>query len=353
MSRLHRAGLVVALVALMVLVTLPSHAQDTPPANINVAVQDLSQRLGIPLQLSNIHLYTWSGELFPDTSLGCPQPGVAYASVATPGIRYNLTYQNITYDYRVSGAGNTVILCNSYPVGQAPALNIDQPITVDPLPPAIPVEPVAPTTPAIGACPADQLVIGSQAQSVLTQSLLNVRSDAGLTHPVVAQIQPGGTVSVLSGPLCDTAGIPWWQIQIGDVVGWAAGGDGVRFFLTSLDGPVIGDLPAPSDSGVTTFACAGSAPSRLASGGQARVREILTAPVNIRTEPALTSPVIDQFQRGNIVDILGGPVCGTQQTIWWQTQSNVVTGWVAETSGAAYLLEPYTVTTQTSDELES
>jgi len=40
---------------------------------------------------------------FGDTSLGCPQPGMMYAQVVTPGYRVILMQDGQTYDWRVSG----------------------------------------------------------------------------------------------------------------------------------------------------------------------------------------------------------------------------------------------------------
>lgn len=69
----------------------PSEAPLTP------ARQDLSQRLGIgieEIEVQSVEAVEWS-----DTSLGCPQPGMMYAQVITPGYRILLRAGGQTYEY--------------------------------------------------------------------------------------------------------------------------------------------------------------------------------------------------------------------------------------------------------------
>ena len=47
---------------------------------------------------------------FPDSSLGCPQPGMAYLQVITPGYKVILKADGKTFDYRVSGP--QALLCS-------------------------------------------------------------------------------------------------------------------------------------------------------------------------------------------------------------------------------------------------
>src|SRR5690606_34164847 len=58
-------------------------AQGTPP-QVEAALADLNQRLGTNLTLNSQQmLWTWAENVYTDTSLGCPQPGQAYAEVIT------------------------------------------------------------------------------------------------------------------------------------------------------------------------------------------------------------------------------------------------------------------------------
>ena len=67
---------------------------------IEKAKTDLAQKLSITadqiivLQASEV---TW-----PDASLGCPQKGMAYAEVLTPGYLILLEYSGTAYEYHAS-----------------------------------------------------------------------------------------------------------------------------------------------------------------------------------------------------------------------------------------------------------
>lgn len=49
---------------------------------------------------------------FPDSSLGCPQPGMMYTQVITPGYRVVLEADGAAYDYRMNRRG-TFRLCEN------------------------------------------------------------------------------------------------------------------------------------------------------------------------------------------------------------------------------------------------
>ena len=71
---------------------------------VAAVVTDLAQRLGIsPGQITVISVTakTWS-----DASLGCPEPGMMYAQVLTPGYQIILEAGGTQYDYRADQSGN-------------------------------------------------------------------------------------------------------------------------------------------------------------------------------------------------------------------------------------------------------
>jgi hypothetical protein len=85
------------------------------PAGAEVAVTaaraDAASRTGVPAQswqISELRAVDW-----PDASLGCPERGVMYIQVITPGYAFKLTAQNRTLSYH-SGAGR-VVLCDRSP----------------------------------------------------------------------------------------------------------------------------------------------------------------------------------------------------------------------------------------------
>jgi hypothetical protein len=85
-------------------VTPPPGAQEV----VRLAKEDLAQRLGVAvdqIQLVSVEAVNWS-----DTSLGCPQPGMMYAQVITPGYRVVLEAGGKQYDYHTD-EGRFVVLC--------------------------------------------------------------------------------------------------------------------------------------------------------------------------------------------------------------------------------------------------
>lgn len=74
------------------------------------SIADLSQQLGIPadsITVVEARAVTW-----PDASLGCPQPGMAYAQVLTPGYRVVLEAGGQTYDYH-GRSPDAMFLCTT------------------------------------------------------------------------------------------------------------------------------------------------------------------------------------------------------------------------------------------------
>jgi hypothetical protein len=48
---------------------------------------------------------------WPDGSLGCPELGMMYIQVITPGYQVVLALDGTSYDYRVAGEGDVIRLC--------------------------------------------------------------------------------------------------------------------------------------------------------------------------------------------------------------------------------------------------
>ena len=89
---------------------------------IEKAREDLAQRLSIPV--SQIDLVDAKDVVWPNASLGCPRPGMAYAEVLTPGYLILLKANNIEYEYHAS-RGTEVIYCEN-PIPPASGTPIDQ-----------------------------------------------------------------------------------------------------------------------------------------------------------------------------------------------------------------------------------
>lgn len=224
------------IVSLLLGIINPAHAQDTP-AEIQFALDALSQQVGTTVELDDLDRWVWEGTNFNDTSLGCPQPGQTYAQVLTPGYIFTLTYQGITYDYRVSEDGTIVLLCES---GQALPTPTFPPEVETPAAPPVVATP-DPSFTCSAALPA-RLAVGAQART--TPGLAsNVRAQPDVTATQVGEIPPGGEFDITGGPACGSGGLMWWQIQQGALSGWIAQGLDGLYYVELVPNPV----PAPGD----------------------------------------------------------------------------------------------------------
>ncbi len=57
----------------------------------------------------------------------------------------------------------------------------------------------------------------------------NLRSQPSINGPLIGQIPGGAVFTVLAGPLCDPAGIAWWQVNYNGLVGWTGEGQGTAY----------------------------------------------------------------------------------------------------------------------------
>jgi hypothetical protein len=90
-------------------VTEPTEVK--PPAGseqaVRLAQEDLARKLGLAseaIRVVSVEAVEWR-----DTSLGCPQPGMMYAQVITPGYRVVLQAGGQRYDYHTD-TGRFVVL---------------------------------------------------------------------------------------------------------------------------------------------------------------------------------------------------------------------------------------------------
>lgn len=81
---------------------------ELPTGLLEDILEDLSSRLEIEPQ--EIEVARAEAVLWPDGSLGCPQPGEYYTQAAVSGYWINLQVDNVTYDYRASETGH-FLLC--------------------------------------------------------------------------------------------------------------------------------------------------------------------------------------------------------------------------------------------------
>lgn len=88
----------------------PVNSPDTAIQNplITQVKEDLTERLGMPT--TEIELLSFEEVVWPDASLGCPQPGMRYKQVPYDGALIRLSVEGQVYDYH-SGGSRGVFLC--------------------------------------------------------------------------------------------------------------------------------------------------------------------------------------------------------------------------------------------------
>jgi len=84
-----------------------------PQALTDSAKADLAQRLSIPA--TQIKTIETKEVVWPDSSFGCPQPGIAYAQIPTAGYLILLAYSGKEFEYHVDMRGNTFYCENPLP----------------------------------------------------------------------------------------------------------------------------------------------------------------------------------------------------------------------------------------------
>jgi len=92
------------------LVSGPLAGASDPEASgplVELAKADLADRIGIDRE--QITVVSVKAVDWPDASLGCPEPGMLYAQVITPGYRIVLSHDGETYEYH-SDRSNRVVL---------------------------------------------------------------------------------------------------------------------------------------------------------------------------------------------------------------------------------------------------
>jgi WD40 domain-containing protein len=217
------------------------------PEQINAALAALSRGVGVPISLNNLENWRWAQDNYPDTSLGCPQPGAAYAQVVTVGYKFLLTFNAKTYDYRVSADSQTVILCSvTGESGNASATAT--PITPDTIDSSVPCP--APE-PGVVYMPT-RLTTGIQAR-VAAGPPNNQRSAPGIDAPFLGDIPGGAVIKVAAGPEC-MDGLVWWQVDFDGRLGWTVEGRDGTYWLETIPGiPLPENLPAITVDNVSSL----------------------------------------------------------------------------------------------------
>jgi len=91
----------------------PGESEGVPPAVIEAAVADAAARAGV--DPAAVTVVSAASVTFPDGGLGCPEPGMMYTQVLTPGYRVVVDAGGRQYDYRAGTRGGAVRWCENPP----------------------------------------------------------------------------------------------------------------------------------------------------------------------------------------------------------------------------------------------
>lgn len=185
---------------------------------------------------------------------------------------------------------------------------------------------------------------GMYAYISLTPPLPNrIRSGAGKANSYLGQIEPGGGVRVLEGPLC-VDGFSWWLVEStqGGLRGWTAEGRGSEQWVIPCSDQTVACNKKPRP---TPFSPASSTSSskdkdknkgtncksdKLVVGILAQVEQ--DSLLVIRSEPD-TGDVVGRIGPLSVINIVDGPACAGG-AIWWKVNSATLNllGWATETN---------------------
>ncbi len=102
--------------------SLPTPSASGLEGLIEKAKEDLAHRLSI--SLDQISLVEATGVVWPDSSMGCPQPGMLYKQVPEDGTLIILRVEGITYEYH-NGGNRGLFLCEKKNKNPNPPPQID------------------------------------------------------------------------------------------------------------------------------------------------------------------------------------------------------------------------------------
>jgi hypothetical protein len=101
--------------SMMATPTAPSPVESVRDNLIQSVKEDLAERLSV--QLEQIDLVDAASVVWPDGSLGCPEPGMMYTQALVPGYRIVLEVGGRQFRYHASDRGHFVLCTGTAPAG--------------------------------------------------------------------------------------------------------------------------------------------------------------------------------------------------------------------------------------------
>jgi hypothetical protein len=208
------------------------------PEPIQDALAAFNQRLGTNLTLNDF-FWTWEQQTFPDSQLGCPQPGESAFQTSITGYRFLFTYIDETYEYRVSADRTLTVFCGI--VGEELETGPDVAGTIED--PRVLSNSLCGAPPENILYPRTRLAPGIEAR-VVTPAPGNLRTEPNNAAPLTAQIPRGELIRVLAGPVCDAQGTLWVQVEYSGLTGYTPEALNAEYYLEPM--PPAAELPRNS-----------------------------------------------------------------------------------------------------------
>lgn len=263
------------LILLLVLMPAGVMAQGAPE-QIDEALNQLSAVVNQNLTLNDLENWRWAQDLYPDLSLGCPQPDTAYAQIGTQGFRFLLTYESVVYDIRVSADREIAFICSRTGDGEQAGAT-STPVDDD----AIDTS-VACPDPEPGVIYLPQRLTSEIQARVVDGPPLIQRSEPSDNGAVTGEVPAQAIVNIVTGPVCADGQI-WWQVDYDGRAGWTVEGRDGNYWLDTVPA-----LALPANLAAFTVENAG------------RVAELSRVEANI-------VPALAASPAGDRVAVLGGP----------------------------------------------
>ncbi len=224
-----RKFIVAIAIICMMMLTLPTLAQNDTPAEVDFVVQTLAAALNTPIDPTTLDSVSWQPVNFTSTALGCPIPQQTYAPIEAVGFQVFVGYQGIVYDYRVTTGGEYVILCGTqeanFVVTPQPQVVTTAVVPVtnnalceDALAPRLAVGELARTTPVLGS---------------------NIRDLPSLDATDIGTIPASAQFVVTTAPECGADGYYWWGVNYDGIDGWVLQGQDGLYYVEPIPQPLL------------------------------------------------------------------------------------------------------------------
>ncbi len=191
------------------------HAQGAP-AQVDIALNDLSNRVGQTLAITDVN-WQWFQETYPSTALGCE--GGQGTGGDFPAYQFLLTYAGVTYDYRVSADNTIVVLCSQLDPNQStPTPPLDEQYSN-----RLCIE-------SEGDLPYMRTRLNVGLDAEVTSGVLNFRAGPSPNAEVLQQIPTGVPFRIEGGPSCIEEFV-WWYVNANGQLGYVAEGQNGDYFI--------------------------------------------------------------------------------------------------------------------------